>query len=502
MHTPLPVSPSDRSAIASTCGQAEGRDSRRELAQTGSLGWRAALAWAGGAIGGFHLMHSVEVLSWLSLAFLLSLAQLARLPTPRRAFYVGLAVGYACYAPQLSFFWTLFGAAAMVLWLVLAFWLGVFVLAAHACWRFGKFWLLALVLPVLWTAAEYFRSELYYLRFSWLSVGFAFWDAPRAVGALGSYGWAFLLMALASGVLVVQQLGGRKLAALAFGGALLAVVMFQLASAASAPRSAPEARRLEVAGVQLEFPGHTEVLVALDDLIARQPQAELLVLSEYTFDGPVPEAVKRWCRRHARYLIVGGKDPLPNGGFHNTAFVVAPTGEIVFKQVKAVPIQFFQDGLPAPTQRVWESPWGKLGLCVCYDLSYTRVTDELIRQGALALIVPTMDVAAWGRQQHALHARVAPIRAAEYRVPVFRVASSGISQCVDRTGRVVASAPFPGPGAVLAGTLTLGAPGRLPLDRWLAPACVGGGIVFCGWLALRRFRARQAPALGKVPPPQ
>lgn len=500
MRVPLQTSPIGGLAVAPRDGLAGGPPGHLEPTPAAALSWPAALAWAGAAVGVFHLVHSFGALSWLSPAFLVCVAQLARVPTRRRAFYLGLAVGYACYAPQLAFFWTIFSAAATVLWLVLAFWLGVFLLAAHACWRLGRLWLFALALPVLWTAGEYFRSELYYLRFAWLSVGFAFWDSPWAVAAFGSYGWAFVLMSLASGVVVVQQRFGRKLAALALGGLLVGLGLFQLASSSPDARSAPEGQRLAVAGVQLEFPGDTEVLVALDDLVTRHPRAELLVLSEYTFDGPVPEAIQRWCRRRGRYLIVGGKDPLPDGAFHNTAFVIAPTGEIVFKQVKAVPIQFFQDGLPARTQQVWVSPWGKLGLCICYDLSYTRVTDELVRQGAQALVVPTMDVAAWGRQEHDLHARVAPLRAAEYRVPVFRVASSGVSQLVDRAGRVVASAPFPGPGAVLAGTLELGAPGRRPPDRWLAPACVGGAVLLCGGLAVRQFRARTAPALGNLPP--
>src|SRR5205085_578061 len=123
----------------------------------------------------------------------------------------------------------------------------------------------------------------------------------------------------------------------------------------------------------------------------------------------------------------------------------------VFRQGKSVPVQFFKDGLPAKSQRVWESPWGRIGICICYDLSYTRVTDGLIRLGAQAIIVPTMDVVAWGRHQHELHARVAPIRAAEYGVPIFRVGSSGISQLIDASGRTMATAGFPGAGAMLGG---------------------------------------------------
>ena len=42
----------------------------------------------------------------------------------------------------------------------------------------------------------------------------------------------------------------------------------------------------------------------------------------------------------------------PAGGeqFFNTAYVIGPDGEVAFTQVKAQPIQFFQDGLPARQQ--------------------------------------------------------------------------------------------------------------------------------------------------------
>src|SRR5690606_28360859 len=102
-------------------------------------------------------------------------------------------------------------------------------------------------------------------------------------------------------------------------------------------------------------------------------------------------------KRNGRYLVVGGKQP-EGDNYFNTAFVIGPGGEIEFQQAKSVPIQFFNDGLPAREQQLWDSPWGKIGLCVCYDLSYRRVVDNLVRQGAAAIIVPTMDVVGWGER--------------------------------------------------------------------------------------------------------
>jgi apolipoprotein N-acyltransferase len=92
--------------------------------------------------------------------------------------------------------------------------------------------------------------------------------------------------------------------------------------------------------------------------------------------------------------------------------------------------------------------------------------------GAQMLIVPTMDVADWGLHEHQLHARVAPVRAAEYNIPIFRLASSGISQVVTRDGAVVDSAGFPGENEMIAGAFDLDGQGSLPVDRFAAPVCV------------------------------
>jgi len=263
---------------------------------------------------------------------------------------------------------------------------------------------------------------------------------------------------------------------------------------------------VHIAGVQMEFPAANEIPRALDRLLAKHPDTDILVLSEYTLDGTVPESLKAWCRTHQRHLVVGGKDPAPNGNFYNTASVIDPNGEIIFRQVKSVPIQFFKDGLPAPEQKLWESPWGKIGICICYDLSYTRVTDRLIQRGAQLLIVPTMDVADWGKRQHELHAMIAPVRAAEYGVPIFRLASSGISQAVDRYGCVMAKTGFPGEHESLYAVFYPGN-GAVPLDRWLAQAATAVtlpamiALAILGWKNRKRKNAEPPSNAGSTTPP-
>lgn len=456
----------------------------------------------------FHIAYTParsDLLAFFIFGYAFSLVQLTRLRTTRQCFYAGLVMGFACFAPQLECFWRIFGAGAIALWLVLALWIAAFTsLGRLALTRLGpkKAWVL---IPFLWTGLEYFRSELYYLKFSWLNPGYAFAEGPfEPFRILGIYGIGFCLIAYCCLFLVWRP---KQVLRVSFIALFIGIIWLTFYPGMTRGRySRPP---IVMAGVQLEFAEEKQILRALDEIIVAQhdvkimdagafPGAtniDLVVLCEYALDGEPSEALKQWCRTNQKFLIVGGKDKAPGDNFYDTAFVVSTNGEVVFKQVKSVPIQFFKDGLPAPEQKLWDSPWGKIGICICYDLSYTRVTDELVRQGAQMLIVPTMDIIEWGRHQHKLHARVAPVRAAEYGLPIFRVASSGISQGVTRTGRVAKSAGFPGDGEIIIfGTGVARNGGTRPLDRWFAPVCVGVTAIFIGWLGFGRWRRKKSDA--------
>lgn len=456
----------------------------------------------------FHAAYTPAKSGLLALGiigYLVCLVQLARLETTRQCFYVGLAVGFACFAPQLECFWRIFGVGAVALWLVLAFWIALFLVLSHlALVRLGPK-RAALLIPFIWTGLEYFRSELYYLRFSWLNVGYAFAEWPLVpLVVLGMYGIGF---AIVTGIaLLIHAARERLHRILLIGVIVFAMLAMWAAFVLSIPKTKRSRPNVVVAGVQLEFPSEKDVLKSLDTVLLRHAQLvqsnvlfqrhtnlDLIVLPEYTLDDEPSAALKDWCRANQKFLIVGGKDASPGSSYYNTAFVISTNGEVVFKQVKSVPIQFFKDGLPAPQLNPWDSPWGKIGICICYDLGYTRVTDELVRQGAAMVVVPTMDVAEWGQHQHELHARVAPVRAAEYGIPIFRVASSGISQGVRHTGHVQSSAPYPGEGEVIffGVWLSPGFKGSLPLDRWLAPMCVVVTGLFVLWLTVENLRRKR-----------
>ena len=122
--------------------------------------------------------------------------------------------------------------------------------------------------------------------------------------------------------------------------------------------------------------------------------------------------------------------------------------------------------------------------------------DVLVRLGAEGLLIPTMDLETWGGTEHEVNARMARIRALEYGVPVFRVASSGVSLILDREGRTLASAPFPGPGATLVSSVALRTGGgSVPWDAVVAPIClVLTGLLIVGLLVQPFLKARRVPS--------
>jgi apolipoprotein N-acyltransferase len=333
-------------------------------------------------------------------------------------------------------------------------------------------------------------------------VGATFSESPQFFvnTHLGVYGLGFALSAMIG---VIWSLGGvgRWIAL------ITAIAITE--SVRHAPTTSWASRRdaadyVQVAGLQLEYPWEGELLQGLDRLKEVYPNVPLVVLSEYSLqDVPSPN-LRAWCRRNERHLVVGGRETLSNTNFFNTAFVIDDSGEIEFKQAKSVPIQFFNDGLPAREQSVWHSPWGPIGFAVCYDMNYRRVMDRLVTLGAEVLIVPAVDDSSWGAHEHELHARMTKVRAAEYGLPIFRVAGSGISQIVESDGSEVVRAPYPGEGERLSGTLVFRGKGWLPVDRWIAPACSAlAGIIVFGLIvsglrqAWRRRKERSVhPAAG------
>ncbi len=455
--------------------------------------------------------------------------------TPRVAFYSGACAAYVVYAPPLMFFHSVFDVGwgripfsplALILWGILAAWVGI--AAAILCWvqaRQGAR-TTAFLAPWIWMGIEFIRCEFNPLKFTWLTPGSVLIETSSLPWFMGLSAWGvYGLGAIWMGCAVLIERGIRRqfndVAWIALGlGIAVGFASWRTYIAPSVAVTSEEATGTKVpaelplkwVGIQLETPALADVFKALDTARQLYPDATLFALGEYTLDEEPPQILKNWCRRHAVYLILGGRVPVRDDvasspkqsvgqrlfrssdsgataaiKFRNTAFVLSPEGEIVFTQAKSVPIQFFDDGLPALSQELWHSPWGPVGLAICYDASYRRVMDRYVELGANALIILAMDAESWGLTGHQLNARMTRVRAAEYGLPVFRVATSGISQWVDPTGKELATAGFPGQGErIVASPQFRANGGHRPIDAWLAPLSSIGVVGLLGWHGLVR----------------
>ena len=111
-------------------------------------------------------------------------------------------------------------------------------------------------------------------------------------------------------------------------------------------------------------------------------------------------AVRDAARRHGVWVQLGSLAIRPNGGTRlvNRAFLVRPDGRIAARYDK---IHLFDVALPggetyresaayAPGDRavVAATPWGGVGLTICYDVRFPALYNSLARAGADLIAVP------------------------------------------------------------------------------------------------------------------
>ena len=202
--------------------------------------------------------------------------------------------------------------------------------------------------------------------------------------------------------------------------------------------------------------------------------AQLIVLPElavpwYTVDpdevarqaeplwGPTVDAWTAIAADHSGH-IVGGLCERDGDAFYNTAVVVDQTGVIghyrklhLFAEEKAS-FTPGDRGLP-----VVETPVGRLGLCICYDLRFVEVVRVLALSGAELICVPTawitgFDTARWDADGLSTQAQGAKLQAKLSQVFIACASQVGAfpgfdflgsSVVVDSFGEVVAG-PLPG----------------------------------------------------------
>ena len=114
--------------------------------------------------------------------------------------------------------------------------------------------------------------------------------------------------------------------------------------------------------------------------------------------GPAQQAVSALARELGIWIIAGSLPELEGERVYNTAFVYDDTGRQVARHRKMHLFDISVEGgqsfresdtlSPGNDVTVFDSPWGKLGLCICFDLRFEELARVMTLQGAQAIFVP------------------------------------------------------------------------------------------------------------------
>ena len=171
-------------------------------------------------------------------------------------------------------------------------------------------------------------------------------------------------------------------------------------------------------------------------------------------DGEVCRALSRMAKEYGLYL--GGSMPEAGEGgrVYNTAYVFAPDGTPAAKHRKAHlfdvavsgGIAFRESDTLSPGDRVttFSTPWGVMGLCVCFDFRFPELVRLMADRGAVAVLVPaafnmTTGPAHWEVlfRARAIDNQLFTLGAAPARDPASGYTSYGNSIAVSPWGEVL-----------------------------------------------------------------
>jgi len=165
------------------------------------------------------------------------------------------------------------------------------------------------------------------------------------------------------------------------------------------------------------------------------------------FDGPSLALARAWAARHDIHVHLGSFVEADGDQMHNTAAVVAPSGEVLTKYRKIHLFGRDEARLMTPGDALDTIALHDfdLSLATCYDLRFPELFRSMIDAGANVTAVP----AAWPKARHAHWQLFSTVRAVEEQMYVIACNAVGTqnstvfgggSRVVDPWGNVVAEA--------------------------------------------------------------
>ena len=349
------------------------------------------------------------------------------------------------YGITLSWMSQIFGPLAAVLWLIIAFFVG---LACSMITASNKKEISGSLLgAAIWVGCEFFRSEIYALHFPWITPGVGF--PPNIFSPIvGVYGVSFILIFLA--IYLTEQLHERSGKA-SLKNKLIWLTLPAFISIGFIKFASPEAE-ISILALQNEK-GHYSDKIVQTTTAMNGEQYDVILWPELA----IPE--KPLERKNTRKRVMEFSKTL-DGIFIFGAYSTASTTEkynsaitldkdqVLGTHHKNRPVPLFNDGKKGTEAKAFDTPIGRIGTPICFDCDHESIIRRMVADGAQALIVPSLDATSWTKRQHLQHAELFRHRAAENRRWIAVSASSGMTQIIDPYGNQTANLPLIEPGAL------------------------------------------------------
>ncbi len=192
---------------------------------------------------------------------------------------------------------------------------------------------------------------------------------------------------------------------------------------------------------------HGEIKAKYRDLALKAAKAkpDLMVFPLYNFPGdPLrdPRFFLSLARETKSYILMASYLPEKPGGdilegFYNTAILYSPEGKIAgdYQAIQAPPFRrIFEKA--GKEYKILETPWGKLGILLCYEDTNPRIAKLAVQKGADILIALSNPGHFTSTPLPYYHLMQDRLRAIETNRPVLRVSANGYSAAVDSKGRL------------------------------------------------------------------
>lgn len=231
---------------------------------------------------------------------------------------------------------------------------------------------------------------------------------------------------------------------------------------------------------------------------AAQGGARIIVWPEIAIEGDPQvtntDKFRQLAAESNAYLTLGYLVHVTERVWRNEATVLSPDGQFLGVFGKDHPVVFAGETSPTRgTYPVYDTPLGRIGTIICYDLDFTDTARRITRNGAQLILVPSHD---WPQiaTKHYTHL---VFRAVENRVSLVKSDNSGNdSVIIDPYGRIIASAITPGGdrnGQIVMADVPLGTGDSLVvlLGDWTGWIALAGMVFFIFYDSVTKARAKR-----------